>query len=183
MILIGQYGLDGAAGSVSRSSGNLFGVTAGSFTRKWFGGFAAGSYTCTYFVVLDLSPSRLGMRVLRVCDNSNETSVAAMYEAEIICFSSGAVDESSAVVGVSLLESFPSGGATLVIGLVTNVNPYNRVCTVGLSSVDSVMNTANEHCQLLRHQLTMEGYCLFCYVLPQQMQHYITRSSGRIKSH
>ena len=140
VILIGQYGLDGAAGSVSRSSGNLFGVTAGSFTRNWFGGFVAGSYT--YFVVFDVRTS--SMRVLRVCDNSNETSVAAMYEAEVNCYSSSAGDESSKVVGVSLLESFPSGGATLVIGLVTpTVNPYNRVCTVRLSSVDNAMNTAS----------------------------------------
>ena len=144
VILIGQYGLDGAAGSVSRSSGNLFDVTAGWFTRNWFGGFVAGSYT--YFVVLDVSTSpisRPGVRVLRVCDNSNETSVAAMYEAEINCFSSAAVDSSSAVVSVSLLESFPSGGATLVIGLVTTVAPISHVCTVGLSSVDSAMNTAS----------------------------------------
>ena len=142
VILIGQYGLDGAAGRVRRSSGNLFGVTAGSFTHKWFGGFVAGSYT--YFVVLDLSPSRPAMRVLRVCDNSNETSVAAMYEAEINCFSSTAVDSTSTVVGVSPLESFPSGGDTLVIGLVTpNSDPISRVCTVGLSSVDSAMDTAS----------------------------------------
>ena len=144
VILIGQYGLDGAAGSVSRSSGNLSAVTASSVTRNWFGGFVAGSYT--YFVVLDVrtsSISRPGIRVLRVCNNSNETSVAAMYEAEINCFSSTAVDESSKVVGVSLLESFPCGGATLVIGLVTpNAPLISRVCTVGLSSVDSAMNTA-----------------------------------------
>ena len=145
VILIGQYGLDGAAGSVSRSSGNLFGVTAGSFTRNWFGGFVAGSYT--YFVVLDVSTSQISrpaMRLLRVCNNSNETSVAAMYEAEINCFSSTAVDGASTVVGVSLLDSFPSGGATLVIGLVTpSLDPFSRVCTVGLSSVDSAMNTAS----------------------------------------
>ena len=148
VILIGQYGLGGAAGSVSRSSGNLFGVTAGSFTRNWFGGFVAGSYT--YFVVLDVSTSpisRPGIRVLRVCDNSNETSVVAMYEAEVNCFSSTAVDGDSVVVGVSLLESFPSGGATLVIGLVTpnapNAALISRVCTVGLSSVDRDMNTAS----------------------------------------
>ena len=145
VILIGQYGLDGAAGSVSRSSGNLFGVTAASFTRNWFGGFVAGSYT--YFVVLDVntsSISRPGVRVLRVCDNSNETSVAAVYEAEINCSSSSAVDGTSKVVGVSLLESFHSGGATLVIGLVTpNAPLISRVCTIGLSSVDSAMNTAS----------------------------------------
>ena len=142
VILIGQYGLDGAAGSVSRSSGNLFSVTAGWFTRNWFGGFVAGSYT--YFVGLDGSTSPTAMRVLRVCDNSNETSVAAMHEAEIDCFSSGSVDESSAVVGVSLLEPFPSGGATLVIGLVTPVATLiSRVCTVGLSSVINAMNKAS----------------------------------------
>ena len=143
VILIGQYGLDGAAGSVSRSSGNLFGVTAGSFTRNWFGVFVAGSYA--YFVVLDVSTSHISrpaMRVLRVCDNSNETSVAAMYEAEVFF----PLYSTSTVVGVSLLESFPSGGATLVIGLVTpKVYPVpirSSVYTVGLSSVDSVMNTA-----------------------------------------
>ena len=139
VILIGQYGLDGAAGSVSRSSGNLFGVTTRLFTRNWFGGFVAGSYT--YFVVLDVSTSsisRPAMRVLRVCDNSNETSVAAMYETEII---SGRVEEASTVVGVSLLESFPSGGTTLVIGLVTTQE--SLVYTVELSSVDNAMDTAS----------------------------------------
>ena len=147
VILIGQYGLDGAAGSVSRSSGNLFSVTAGSFTRNWFGGFVAGSYT--YFVVLDVSTlpppiPRGGVRVLRVCNNNNETSVAAMYEAEIEFFTLFGVDSTSTVVGVSLLESFPSGGATLVIGLVTpNTPPISRVCAVGLSSVDSAMNNAS----------------------------------------
>ena len=149
LILIGQYGLDGAAGSVSRSSGNLFGVTTGSFTRNWFGGFVAGSYT--YFVVLDVSTlifllpgTQWGMRVLRVCDNSNETSVAAMYEAQIDCLSFFGVDSTSTVVGVSLLESFPSGGATLVVGLVTpNDLVISRVCAVGLSSVDSAMDTAS----------------------------------------
>ena len=108
VILIGQYGLDGAAGSVSRSSGNLFGVTAASFTRNWFGGFVAGSYT--YFVVLDVSTSPLyrpAMRLLRVCNNSNETSVAAMYEAKINCFSSTAVDGASTVVSCLCWIHFP----------------------------------------------------------------------------
>ena len=146
VILIGQYGLDGTAGNVSRTSGNLFSVTASSFTRNWYGGFVAGSYT--YFVVLDVSTSaisRPGVRILRVCDNSNETSVAAMYEAEINCFSSSAVDSTTMLSGASLLESFPSGGAsTLVIGFSTpNVSPFNRVCTVGLSSIDSSMNSAS----------------------------------------
>ena len=149
VILIGQYGLDGTAGSVSRTSGNLFSVTASSFTRNWYGGFVAGSYT--YFVVLDVSTyamSRPGVRVLRVCDNSNEISVAAMYEAEINCFSLNAVDPSSVLLGASLLESFPSGGAsTLVIGFSTpNVSPYSRVCTVDLSSIDSSMNRSSASC-------------------------------------
>ena len=144
--LIGQYGLDGTAGNMSRTSGNLFSVTSSSFTRRWFGGFVAGSYT--YFVVLDVSTSaisRPGVRVLRVCDNSNETSVTAMYEAEINCFGSNTVDTSSVLFGASLLESFPSGGAsTLVIGLSTpNVSPFIRVCTVDLSSIDSSMNSAS----------------------------------------
>ena len=146
--LVGQYGLDGTAGNVSRTSGNLFSVTlapGSTFTRKWYGGFVAGSYT--YFVVVDVSTSatRPGVRVLRVCDNSNETSVAAMYEAEINCFSSNAVDPDSVLLGASLLESFPSGGAsTLVIGFSTpNVSPYSRLCsTVGLPSIDNSMNSA-----------------------------------------
>ena len=145
VILIGQYGLDGTAGNVSRTSGNLFSVTASSFTRNWYGGFVAGSYT--YFVVLDVitSATRTGVRVLRVCDNSNETTVVAMYEAEINCFSSTTVDPSSVLLGASLLESFPSGGAsTLVIGFSTpSVSPLSRVCTIGLSSIDSSMNSAS----------------------------------------
>ena len=146
VILIGQYGLDGTAGNVSRSSGNLFSVTASSFTRKWFGGFVAGNYT--YFVVLDVSASpisRPAMRVLRVCDNSYDTSVAAMYEAEINCFSLLDVDTNSALVGASLVQSFPNGGATtLVIGLATaDATIISRVCTVGLSSIDTSLNSAS----------------------------------------
>ena len=146
VILIGQYGLDETAGNVSRSSGNLFSVTASSFTRNWYGGFVAGNYT--YFVVLDVSTSaisRPAMRVLRVCDNSYNTSVAAMYEAEINCLgSSGSVDTNSALVGASLVQSFPNGGATLVIGLATpNAPIISRVCTVGLSSIDSSLNSAS----------------------------------------
>ena len=143
--LIGQYGLDGTAGNVSRSSGNLFSVTASSFTRNWFGGFVAGNYT--YFVVLDVSTSpisRPAMRVLSMCGNSYDASVSAMYEAEINCFSASDVDTGSALIGASLVQSFPNGGATLVIGLATpHATTISRVCTVGLSSIDSSLNSAS----------------------------------------
>ena len=152
VILIGQCGLDGAAGSVSRSSGNLFGVTAGSFTRNWFGGFVAGSYT--YFVVLDVSTSpisRPAMRVLRVCDNSNATSVAAMYENELDCLGlAGNVNSYARFAGASLV-SYPTtaGGPfedRLVIGIVTpalgGYTGYrSRVCTYSLSQIDSMMDS------------------------------------------
>ena len=154
VILIGQYGLDGAAGSVSRSSGNLFGVTAVSFTRNWFGGFVAGSYS--YFVVLDVSTSpisRPGIRVLRVCDNSNTTSVAAMYEIELDCLGlAGNVNSYARFAGASLV-SYPTtaGGPfedRLVIGIVTPIlGGYtgtfsSRVCTYSLSQIDSMMDSA-----------------------------------------
>ena len=153
VILIGQYGLDGAAGSVSRSSGNLFGVTAGSFIRNWFGGFVAGSYT--YFVVLDVSTSpisRPGVRVLRVCDNSNTTSVAAMYEIDLECIGlAGNVNSNTRFAGASVV-SYPTtvGGPfedRLVIGIVTpalgGYTGYrSRVCTYSLSQIDSMMDNA-----------------------------------------
>ena len=155
VVLIGQYGLDGAAGSVSRSSGNLFGVTAGSFTRNWFGGFVAGSYT--YFVVLDVSTtsslSSPGVRVLRVCDSSNTTSVAAMYEIELDCFGlAGKVNSYARFAGASVV-SYPTtaGGPfedRLVIGIVTPllggyIGTYrSRVCTYSLSQIDSMMDSA-----------------------------------------
>ena len=158
VILIGQYGLDGAAGSVSRSSGNLFGVTAASFIRNWFGGFVAGSYT--YFVVLDVSTSpiyRPGVRVLRVCDNSNTTSVAAMYEIELDCLAlAGNVNSYARFAGASVV-SYPTfaGGLfedRLVIGIVTpplggyTASVRSRVCTYSLSQIDSMMDSANAQC-------------------------------------
>ena len=154
VILIGQYGLDGAAGSVSRSSGNLFGVTAGSFTRNWFGGFVAGSYT--YFVVFDVSTSpisRPGVRVLRVCDNSNTTSVAAMYEIDLDCIGlAGNVNSYTRFAGASLV-SYPNATAggpledRLVIGIATpalgGYTGYrSRVCTYSLSQINSMMDGA-----------------------------------------
>ena len=152
VILIGQYGLDGAAGSVSRSSGNLFGVTAGSFTRNWFGGFVAGSYT--YFVVFDVSTSPTAMRVLRVCDNSNETSVAAMYETELNCLSlTSRIDAASRFAGVSLVNAYPNGTSfepSLIVGVVTpnsNGGAYlSRVCTFSLPKIDSAMASASSQC-------------------------------------
>ena len=150
VILIGQYGLDRAAGSVSRSSGNLFGVTAGSFTRNWFGGFVAGSYA--YFVVLDVSTS--AMRVLRVCDNSNETSVAAMYETELNCLGlTSNIDTASRFAGVSLVNAYPNGTSfepRLVVGAVTP-NPIggtylSRVCSFSLPKIDSAIASASSQC-------------------------------------
>ena len=149
MNLIGQYGLDGAAGNVSRISGNLFSVTASSFNRKWYGGFVAGSYT--YFVVLDQSPS-LEARVLRVCNNNNETSIAAMYELSLDCFVNGFGYIDARFTGASLV-SYPTslGGPyedRLVIGIVTPPIPngqapyYSRVCTYSLATINTMMNNA-----------------------------------------
>ena len=155
VVLIGQYGLDGTAGNVSRSSGNLFGVTASSFTRNWFGGFVAGNYT--YFVVLDVSTSSIsqrGIRVLRVCNNSYETSITAMYELQLDCVLtiSHPPDSNSRLVGASMVSYPVNGGGAfeqrLVIGIVTPTGGtysgsyWNRVCTYRLSDIDLYMNNA-----------------------------------------
>ena len=153
--LIGQYGLDGTAGNVSRSSGNLFGVTASSFTRTWFGGFVTEGYT--YFVVLDVSTSSIskpGIRVLRVCGNSYETSITAMYELQLDCLSliNKPPDSHSRLVGASLV-SYPvnCGGAfeeRLVIGIVTPLGGsytgsyWNRMCTYRLSEIALYMTNS-----------------------------------------
>ena len=152
--LIGQYGLDGTAGSVSRTSGNLFSVTASTFTRNWYGGFVAGSYT--YFVVLDVSTSSgSGMRVLRVCDNSNEISVAAMVETELNCLGLATrVDAASRFAGASLVNAYPSGTSfepTIVVAAVTvpNVNGgtyLSRVCTFSLATINSAIANASSRC-------------------------------------
>ena len=154
--LIGQYGLDGTAGNVSRSSGNLFSVTASSFTRNWFGGFVAGNYT--YFVVLDVSTSTAptGMRVLRVCGNSYDTSVATMYETELNCLNlEGRIDATSRFAGVSLVNMYPNGTSTsfdakIVVGAVTpNINGgtfYSRLGTFSLSNIDSAIASASSLC-------------------------------------
>ena len=155
--LIGQYGLDGTAGNVSRPSGNLFSVTASSFTRNWFGGFVAGNYT--YFVVLDVSTSTAptaptGMRVLRVCGNSYDTSVAAMYETELNCLGlEGRIDATSRFAGVSLVNMYPNGTSfdtKIVVGAVTpnpNGGSFNsRVCTFSLSNIDLAIASASSLC-------------------------------------
>ena len=153
--LIGQYGLDGTAGNVSRSSGNLFSVTASSFTRNWFGGFVAGNYA--YFVVLDVNTlftSKSGIRVLRVCDNSYDTSITAIYELQLDCLflANNPPDSNSRLVGASLVSYPVNGGGAfeqrLVIGIVTpSGSTYtgsyrNRVCTYRLSDIDLYMNNS-----------------------------------------
>ena len=154
--LLGQYGLDGISENVSRSSGNLFIVTASSFTRNWFGGFVAGSYT--YFVVFDVSPiSHTGVRVLRLCNNGNDTSVAAMSEIELDCFTSNYLDINARFAGASLVN-YPINAASglfearIVIGIVTppfigNFGSYrSRVCTYSLSQIDFMMDYAYAQC-------------------------------------
>ena len=149
VILIGQYGLDGTAGNVSRTSGNLFSVTASSFTRNWYGGFVAGSYT--YFVVFDVFPPGPGVRVLRVCNN--ETPIAAMYELYLNCYVDGFDFINARITGASLV-SYPIslGGPyedRLVVGIVTPVNPnsyvpyYSRVCTYSLDMINSMMDSTS----------------------------------------
>ena len=147
--LIGQYGLDGTAGNVSRTSGNLFSVTASWFTRNWYGGFVAGSYT--YFVVFDVFPPGPspgpGVRVLRVCNN--ETSIAAMYELYLDCFVDGFDFINARITGASLV-SYPIslGGPyedRLVVGIVTPPKSYaplySRVCTYSLAMINSMMDS------------------------------------------
>ena len=147
VILIGQYGLDGTAGNVSRTSGNLFSVTASSFTRNWYGGFVAGSYT--YFVVFDVLSPRPGVKVLRVCNNYNETSIAAMYELYLNCLVDGFDFINARITGASLVSYTNSSGGPyedrLVVGIVTPpktyVLYYSRVCTYSLAMINSMMDS------------------------------------------
>ena len=156
VILIGHYGLDGPG---SRTSGDLFRVTENSFTRRWIGGFSVGSYT--YFVVLDVKASPgtrvpAGIRVVRVCHNINETTIAAMSEIELDCLGlAGQVDGYARLAGASLV-AYPINGptsseATLLVGIVTtpptdsNALGMNRsgACAYPLSQIDARMDNAS----------------------------------------
>ncbi|KAL5476074.1 hypothetical protein EMCRGX_G025977 [Ephydatia muelleri] len=153
--LIGQYGLDRTVRNVSRSSGGLFDVTAVSFARNWFGGFVAGSYV--YFVVLDVSASpnsETGIRVLRVCDNSQETRVTSVSEIELDCLDlAGRVNGYARLVGASLV-TYPVNGSesyetALLVGIVTPpLGGYSgmysgRVCAFRLSQIDSMIDSVS----------------------------------------
>eukprot|EP00731_Ephydatia_muelleri_P001990 Em0001g1990a len=133
--LIGQYGLDRNLG---RTSGNLFSVTANPFNRDWYGGFVAGSYA--YFVVMDLSATSapIGVRVVRVCDNSNGTSISAMYEVYLDCLSSyDSIFSNARITGASLVSYPMSPGGpyedTIVIGMVSP--PFNAQFNITGGSV------------------------------------------------
>ena len=153
--LIGQYGLDRTVRNVSRSSGGLFDVTTDSFSRNWFGGFVAGSYV--YFVVLDVSASpnsETGIRVLRVCDNSQETRVTSVSEIELDCLDlAGRVNGYARLVGASLV-TYPVNGSqsyetALLVGIVTPpLGGYSgmysgRVCAFQLSQIDSMIDSVS----------------------------------------
>ena len=153
--LIGQYGVGGTASNVSRTSGDLFSVTASSFTRIWFEGFVAGSYA--YFVVLDVntsSTSEAGIRVLRVCNNSYENMIESMSEIELDCLGlAGRVNGYARLAGASLV-TYPINGpssyeTTLLVGIVTpplgsySGMYHSRVCAYRLSQIDSMMDNAS----------------------------------------
>ena len=157
VILIGQYGLDGPALNLSRASGDLFLVTATTFYRKWFGGFLAGCYA--YFVVLDVNASTgssPGIRVLRVCNNINETLVTAMSEIELDCLGLAGQANGYAMLAGASIVSYPINGpasseATLLLGIIVspptggNVGGTYRsgVCAYPLSQIDARMDNAS----------------------------------------
>ena len=115
----------------------------------------AGSYV--YFVVLDVSASpnsETGIRVLRVCDNSQETRVTSVSEIELDCLDlAGRVNGYARLVGASLV-TYPVNGSesyetALLVGIVTPpLGGYSgmysgRVCAFRLSQIDSMIDSVS----------------------------------------
>ena len=137
-----QYNYSGNI--VRTTEGNPFTVDPTGFVRHFYGGFTRNGYV--YYFVADENPSANAVRVLRICDCSQEACTSqfeALYEQVLSC--GGSTTAATRVCGVDLLESFADQTGPLVV--VTQCNVRNRACAFRLSDIDGDMDAFYNECR------------------------------------
>ena len=112
--------------------------------RLFYGGFARNG--SVYYFVADRG-SDSAIRVLRVCDceSSSDSMFTALYELKLVCH--GGSSSTTAICGVTLLESFADRHEPMVIVTQCDRRNRNRVCGYLLSDIDSKLNEFYASCR------------------------------------
>ena len=141
-ILLGQYGLSALNDRSIAEVQNNYSITQINFERNFYSGFVFGD--SAYYFAIDSNPAAFrGIRVMRVCHNSN---FSALHELTIGC-GGIAPTSNTRISGVSLVRGFAGlSGTTVVLSRSRPGNNQNYVCLYSLEAIDDVMQRKYRSC-------------------------------------
>ena len=139
-MLLSQYGFSGFNLGVAEA-GN-YSITQTDFERNFYSGFVIGG--SAYYFAIDSNPASFrGIRVMRVCHDSN---FSALHELTLGC-GGVAPTSNTRISGVSLVQDFAGlSGTTVVLSRSRPGNNQNYVCLYSLEAIDDVMQRKYSSC-------------------------------------
>lgn len=139
-ITLGQYKLNG------NYTMNNYDVTLQNFERSFYNGFIQEN-NAYYFVVDNNPPVVRGIRVMRVCHNSN---FSALHELTLGC-GGLAPSFNTRIGGLSVVYNFAgSTEATVILSRSRPGSSRNYVCLYSLPNIDSIMELKYNSCSAAR---------------------------------
>ena len=136
-ITLGQYELD-----ENTTKCNNYDITALNFERNFYDGFVKGDNA--YYFVIDSNPFGIrGIRVMRVCHNSN---FKALYELTLRC--GGRTPSSDTrISGISIMTKFAGvAGPIVILSRNRPSSSQNYVCLYSLQMIDTIMQQKYDSC-------------------------------------
>lgn len=128
-----------------QSSETDFTITSPSFGgRDFYSAFTFGEFI--YFIVMDRNtqaPVR-NIRILRVCNETNNTAFSGLYEAILDC---GELSSESKLTGFSLVESLGVSMAGVSMIISVSGQRQSHICSFALSDVDQEMEKTYHECE------------------------------------
>ena len=136
-ITLGQFGFDG-----NTTECNNYDITAIAFERNFYDGFVKGDNA--YYFVIDSNPARIrGIRVMRVCHNSD---FKALYELTLLC-GGGTPSSDTRISGISVMEKFAGvAGPAVILSRNRRSSSQNYVCLYSLQMIDTIMQQKYDSC-------------------------------------
>ena len=138
VILLGQYGL--LYGESFRSSGADFTVYSDNFQRDFIAGFKHKKFI--YFIVVDngTESSDHRIRILRVCDDPDDSRFSALYEAILDC---GTLSQETQISSFTSVD----GNFEFIVGIGITGGEQNRVCSFNVKDIDREMLKTFQECE------------------------------------
>ena len=164
-MLLSQYGLSAGPnlGAVSEAVNN-YSITQNNFERNFYSGFVMGE--SVYYFAIDSNPdSYRGIRVMRVCHNSN---FSALHELTLGC-GGIAPTSNTRISGVALVQNYAGlSGTTVVLSRSRPGNNQNYVCLYSLEAIDDLMQRKYRSCLSAVNESSEE--IALAWVAPEQRQ-------------